>query len=55
VGYPTDGVSHFRLVRDNWLISLMHLRLFAGMLRRLPLLLARHSRPANAVRPGAAP
>jgi predicted LPLAT superfamily acyltransferase len=36
VGYPQDGVSHFRMGADNWLISRMHARLFFGMLRRLP-------------------
>lgn len=41
VTYPRDGVSHFRLLRDNLLISLMHARLFAGMLLRSPLLLWR--------------
>ncbi len=41
VSYPIDGVSHFRLVRDNWLITRMHTRLFFGMLRRSPRLLAR--------------
>jgi glycosyltransferase involved in cell wall biosynthesis len=41
VTYPADGVSHFRLLRDNVYISLMHARLFAGMLLRLPLLLGR--------------
>jgi glycosyltransferase involved in cell wall biosynthesis len=45
VTYPQDGLSHFRLWRDNWLISKMHARLFFGMLVRLPLLL-RH-RPAR--------
>jgi glycosyltransferase involved in cell wall biosynthesis len=39
--YPIDGVSHFRLWRDNALISLMHARLFFGMLLRLPKLLRR--------------
>ncbi|MFT5659178.1 MAG: glycosyltransferase involved in cell wall biosynthesis [Gammaproteobacteria bacterium] len=39
--YPIDGVSHFRLWRDNGLISFMHARLFLGMLRRLPKLLWR--------------
>jgi hypothetical protein len=34
VSYPVDGVSQFRLVRDNWLITCMHTRLFFGMLRR---------------------
>lgn len=41
VTYPLDGVSHFRLWRDNLRISGMHARLFFGMLRRLPRLLAR--------------
>lgn len=41
VHYPEDGVSHFRLWRDNWLISRMHARLFCGMLLRLPRLLWR--------------
>ncbi|MFC0266685.1 glycosyltransferase family 2 protein [Kushneria aurantia] len=43
VRYPVDGVSHFRLLRDNLLMARMHLRLTAGMLRRLPSLLARRS------------
>ncbi len=42
VRYPPDGISHFRLCRDNVRISWMHTRLFFGMLRRLPKLLARH-------------
>ena len=37
--YPADGVSHFNLWKDNWLISKMHTRLFFGMLVRLPVLL----------------
>ncbi|HEY4081785.1 MAG TPA: glycosyltransferase family 2 protein [Burkholderiaceae bacterium] len=41
VSYPTDGVSHFRALQDNLLISWMHTRLFFGMLMRLPLLLWR--------------
>lgn len=41
VSYPLDGVSHFRLLRDNVLISMMHARLFVGMLLRSPLLLWR--------------
>lgn len=44
VGYPSDGVSHFELWRDNVLISRMHARLFFGMLWRAPRLLARHWR-----------
>jgi len=35
------GVSHFRYVRDNILISSMHARLLAGFLLRLPMLLWR--------------
>lgn len=41
VTYPSDGVSHFDLWRDNLRISGMHARLFLGMLLRLPWLLAR--------------
>lgn len=41
--YPEGGRSHFRLVRDNVLISRMHARSFFGMLMRLPQLLARRS------------
>lgn len=41
VGYPSDGVSHFRMVLDNLLISRMHATLFVGMLLRVPTLLAR--------------
>ncbi|MGL6290100.1 MAG: glycosyltransferase family 2 protein [Silanimonas sp.] len=41
VTYPSDGVSHFDVVRDNVRISVMHTRLFFGMLRRLPRLLWR--------------
>jgi glycosyltransferase involved in cell wall biosynthesis len=41
VSYPSDGVSHFRIWRDNLLISWMHTVLFFGMLPRIPRLLAR--------------
>jgi len=41
VTYPADGVSHFKLWRDNVRISAMHTRLFFGMLWRLPQLLLR--------------
>jgi hypothetical protein len=47
VGYPRDGVSHFRLGLDNLLISRMHALLFLGMLRRLPWILARRLRGAH--------
>ena len=39
--YPAHGVSHFRLFKDNCLISWMHARLFFGMLMRIPKLLKR--------------
>lgn len=39
VSYPRDGVSHFRMLKDNVYISRMHTRLFFGMLWRLPRLL----------------
>ncbi len=38
VSYPIDGISHFRALQDNLLISWMHTRLFFGMLQRLPML-----------------
>jgi glycosyltransferase involved in cell wall biosynthesis len=38
--YPADGISHFRLLRDNLAISWLHTRLAFGMLLRLPWLLA---------------
>ncbi len=41
VTYPQDGISHFRVLSDNVRISRMHARLFAGMLLRSPVLLAR--------------
>jgi glycosyltransferase involved in cell wall biosynthesis len=43
VAYPADGVSHFKSLRDNAMISLMHARLFFGMLWRAPRLLARRA------------
>lgn len=41
VGYPIDGVSHFDVWQDNLQITLMHTRLFFGMLRRSPNLIWR--------------
>jgi glycosyltransferase involved in cell wall biosynthesis len=38
------GVSHFDYLRDNVLLTWMHLRLFIGFLLRLPLLAARRAR-----------
>lgn len=45
VSYPADGVSHFRVWRDNVQISWMHTKLFFGMLPRIPRLLARKLQP----------
>jgi hypothetical protein len=39
VSYPKGGISHFRMLRDNALISWAHTRLAIGMLLRMPLLL----------------
>ncbi|WP_299776282.1 glycosyltransferase [uncultured Pseudoteredinibacter sp.] len=36
VQYPQDGISHFRGVEDNCLISAMHAKLFFGLLSQLP-------------------
>ncbi len=41
VHYPQDGLSHFRLLLDNVLISKMHAKLFFGMLWRSPVILAK--------------
>lgn len=41
VRYPIDGVSHFQLFNDNFLITKMHFRLFFGMLLNSPKLLIR--------------
>jgi glycosyltransferase involved in cell wall biosynthesis len=41
VHYPLDGVSHFKLWRDNLMISKVHAKLFFGMLCRIPQLLNR--------------
>ena len=40
------GVSHFRYLRDNLLLTWMHARLLLGFLVRLPVLLSRRSRPS---------
>lgn len=44
--YPDDGISHFRMMADNWRITKMHARLFFGMLRRI----GRHSGSARGTR-----
>ena len=38
------GVSHFKYLRDNTLLTWMHLRLIGGLLIRLPMLIARRIR-----------
>ena len=40
--YLQNGISHFRMFRDNVLISRMHARLFFGMVPRIPRLLLRN-------------
>lgn len=40
--YPQGGISHFNALKDNYYISLMHSRLFFGMLPRIFSLLSRH-------------
>ena len=42
VTYPLDGVSHFKVWRDNVQISGAHARMFLGMLWRSPRLLVRN-------------
>jgi len=41
VQYPMDGVSHFKMLQDNVLISKKHAQLFFGMLWRFPKLILR--------------
>ena len=48
VTYPVDGVSNFRVVRDNIRISLTYTRLCLGMIVRLPVLIYRKIRKGNA-------
>jgi len=48
VRYPSKdegGISQFRYLRDNALLTWMHFRLMLGFLRRLPRLLARGGNP----------
>lgn len=42
VTYPENGISHFRALKDNLLITWMHTRLFFGMLTRIPTLINRN-------------
>lgn len=47
ISYPKDGVSNFRMVRDNFRISLTYARLCVGMILRLPVLVARKIKRRN--------
>jgi polyprenyl-phospho-N-acetylgalactosaminyl synthase len=47
VQYPADGISHFRMIIDNALITRLHIRLFFGMLLRLPAIAARRLAPKH--------
>ena len=40
VSYPADGLSHFRMLKDNLLLARMHVRLVLGMLWRAPRIVA---------------
>ncbi len=42
VTYPLDGISHFKILNDNWQITKTHTKLFFGMLCRVIDLMARH-------------
>lgn len=48
VTYPADGVSNFHVLRDNARISWVYTKLCAGMLLRLPVLLAKTIRRKRA-------
>lgn len=54
VRYPSKeegGISQFRYLRDNVLLTWMHARLVIGFLCRLPLLIARGSNPLESINP----
>jgi glycosyltransferase involved in cell wall biosynthesis len=57
VRYPSKeegGISQFRYLRDNTLLTWMHMRLMVGFLIRLPLLIARGSNPLDHLNPPSA-
>lgn len=57
VRYPSKeegGISQFRYLRDNSLLTWMHSRLLAGFFLRLPLLIARGSNPLESLSPPSA-
>ena len=45
--YPVDGLSNFKLLRDNVQISMLHSKLFFQMLPRIPFLLFRKNKTAR--------
>jgi predicted LPLAT superfamily acyltransferase len=47
VKYFADGISNFRMLRDNWLITRLHILLFFGMLIRVPTILSGRQRIAR--------
>jgi hypothetical protein len=49
------GISQFRYLRDNSLLTWMHVRLFFGFLARLPWLALRGGNPLLPLSPPAAP
>jgi glycosyltransferase involved in cell wall biosynthesis len=56
VRYPSKedgGISQFRYLRDNTLLTWMHFRLLLGFFARLPLLIARGSNPLESLSPPA--
>lgn len=44
VRYPENGLSNFRMIKDNLRMTSMHIRLLGGMILRFPRLLARNFR-----------
>ncbi len=57
VRYPSKeegGISQFRYLRDNTLLTWMHSRLLAGFFLRLPLLASRGSNPLDHLNPPSA-
>ncbi len=57
VRYPSKeegGISQFRYIRDNVLLTRMHIRLFFGFLLRLPLLALRGPNPLEHLNPPSA-
>jgi len=51
VSYPTDGVSHYRLFRDNLWVAGMHVRLLLGAAWRAPGIVARRLRRPGGIAP----